>query len=48
MPPVLGWVLFGVACLRARAFPVAAYTAVLVTAVVGYGAVLPPYGSPLG
>lgn len=44
----LGWVLFGISCLRARLFPATLGIAVVVAGVVGYGAAMPPFGVPLG
>jgi hypothetical protein len=39
---------FGFASLRARVFPASACVAVMITAVVGYFAAMPPFGAPLG
>jgi hypothetical protein len=44
----LGWVLFGISCLRARVFPAALSVAVVVAGVIGYAAAMPPFGVPLG
>jgi hypothetical protein len=44
----LGWALFGLAGMRAGAFSRAAGVAIIVGGLVGYGAVLPPYGFALG
>lgn len=44
----VGWVLFGVASLRARVFPVPICAAVVVGGGVGFNALLSPYGVPLG
>jgi hypothetical protein len=44
----LGWVLYGLASLRARVFPAAISVAVVVGGVVGFNAGLPPYGVPIG
>ncbi len=44
----LGWALFGLACLRAGAVSRPAGVAMIVGGLVGYGAVLPPYGAVLG
>lgn len=44
----LGWVLFGVAALRARVFPVALAVALAVGGVFAFNSGLPPYGVPLG
>jgi hypothetical protein len=43
-----GWVLFGIASLRARVFPVAISLAVVVGGFAGYNALLAPGGIPLG
>ena len=44
----LGWVLFGVALLRARIVPVAVPLGVVVGGVLGFRSGLPPFGIPLG
>jgi hypothetical protein len=44
----IGWVLFGLASLRARVFPRLISVAIVVGGVVGFLALLPPYGIPLG
>ena len=44
----LGWVLYGLAALRARAVPVALALALVVGGVLGYHSGLPPYGTPIG
>ncbi len=44
----LGWVLFGISCLRARVFPPALALAVVAAGVVGYFAGMPPFGVPIG
>ena len=44
----LGWVLFGVALLRARVVPVAVPLGVVVGGVLGFQSGLPPFGIPLG
>lgn len=44
----LGWVLFAVASLRARVFPVWISIAVAVGGVIGFQSGLPPYGVPIG
>jgi hypothetical protein len=44
----LGWVLFGLAGLRARVFPAAISLAVVAAGVLGWSAGLPPYGVPIG
>jgi hypothetical protein len=43
-----GWVLFGLASLRARAFPVAISVAIVVSGIIGFQALVPPYAVPLG
>jgi hypothetical protein len=44
----LGWVLFGIAVLRAEVVPVAIGIAVVVGGVLGFRSGMPPYGVPLG
>lgn len=44
----LGWVLYGLATLRAKAVPVALSVALVVGGVLGYNSGLPPYGTPIG
>jgi len=44
----LGWVLYGLAALRARAIPVGLALALVVGGVLGYHSGLPPYGTPIG
>lgn len=44
----LGWVLFGISCVRARAFPRALGIAIAAGGAVGYAAAMPPFGVPLG
>jgi hypothetical protein len=44
----LGWLLFGVAMLRARVLPVVIALAVMVGGVLGFQSGLPPYGIPIG
>jgi len=44
----VGWALFGVASLRARVFPPALSVAIVVGGVVGFSALLAPFGIPLG
>lgn len=44
----VGWVLFGVASLRARVFPPAISAAIVAGGVVGFNALLAPFGIPLG
>jgi hypothetical protein len=44
----LGWVLYGLATLRAKALPVALSAALVVGGLLGYNSGLPPYGTPIG
>jgi hypothetical protein len=44
----LGWVMFGLASLRARVFPVRISVALVVGGLIGFLAALPPWGVPLG
>jgi hypothetical protein len=44
----LGWMLFGVAALRARVFPTAAALGLIVGGLVAFQSGIPPYGVPLG
>lgn len=44
----LGWMLFGVASLRARVFPRPISAALVVGGVAGWSALLSPFGIPLG
>jgi hypothetical protein len=44
----LGWVLFGLSCLRARVFPTSISIAIALGGVVGIWAALPPFGVPIG
>ena len=44
----LGWVLYGIASLRARVFPVAISLAMVAAGVLGFNSGLPPYGVPIG
>jgi len=44
----LGWVLYGLACLRARVVPVALSIALVVSGALGFHSGLPPYGAPIG
>jgi hypothetical protein len=44
----LGWVLFGIALLRARVVPVAVALGVVVGGVLGFQSGLPPFGIPIG
>jgi hypothetical protein len=43
----IGWLLFGIASLRAGVFPRILSVAIMVGGVISYGAGLPPYGIPL-
>lgn len=43
----LGWVLYGLATLRAGVLPVALSVALVVGGLLGYGSGLPPYGAPI-
>jgi hypothetical protein len=43
-----GWALFGLAGLRAGVFPRALCVAMTVSGVLGFRALLSPYGVPLG
>ncbi len=43
----IGWVLFGLASLRARVFPRLISVAIMVGGAVGFNALLPPFGIPL-
>jgi hypothetical protein len=43
----IGWVLFGLASLRARVFPRLISIAIMVGGAVGFLALLPPFGIPL-
>jgi hypothetical protein len=45
---VCGWVLFGIASLRARVFPLAISLAIIVSALVAFPSAIPPYGAPFG
>jgi hypothetical protein len=45
---VLGWVLFGLASLRARVFPSLISIAIVVSALIAWPSALPPYGVPFG
>jgi len=42
-----GWVLFGIASLRARVFPVAISVAIIIGGAIGFQAALPPFAVPL-
>ncbi len=44
----LGWVVFGVTCLRARVLPTAASVGIVVGGLIGFFAAMPPCGAPLG
>jgi hypothetical protein len=44
----IGWALFGIASFRARVFPKAISAAIVVGGVIGFNALLSPYGVPLG
>ena len=44
----LGWILFGIASLRARVFPRAISAAIVVGGLAGWSALLSPFGIPLG
>jgi hypothetical protein len=44
----IGWVLFGLASLQARVFPRLISVAIMVGGAVGFLALLPPFGIPLG
>jgi hypothetical protein len=44
----VGWVLVGIASLRACVFPVAISAAIVIGGVAGYNALLAPFGVPLG
>jgi hypothetical protein len=44
----LGWALYGLAALRARAVPVGIGIAVVVGGLLGYNSGLPPNGAPIG
>ena len=44
----LGWMLFGIAVLRARVVPVAIPVALVIGGALGYRSGLPPYGVPIG
>jgi hypothetical protein len=42
-----GWVLFGLASIRARVFPLPISIAIVVSGIVGFQAALPPFAIPL-
>jgi hypothetical protein len=44
----LGWAMFGLTSLRARVFPAIICLAIAVGGLVGFMALIPPYGVPLG
>jgi hypothetical protein len=44
----IGWVLFGLASLRARVFPRLISLAIVAGGIIGFLAARPPYGVPLG
>jgi hypothetical protein len=44
----VGWVVLGVTALRSRTMPAPLAWAFVVAGVVGYGAMVPPWGIPLG
>jgi hypothetical protein len=44
----LGWILFGLASLRARVFPRALSVAVVIGGLIGFQAAMPPWGVALG
>ena len=44
----VGWVLFGVASMRAAVFPKAICAAIIVGGLCGYSALVAPFGIPLG
>ena len=44
----LGWMLFGVSCLRARVYPSVAGVAIAISGAIGFFAAQPPFGAPLG
>lgn len=43
-----GWAAFGLASLRARVFPVAISVAIVIGGLIGFLALVPPFGIPLG
>ena len=43
-----GWALFGIASLRARVIPMGIALAIIAGGVIGFQALLPPFGIPLG
>jgi hypothetical protein len=44
----IGWALFGLSSLRAGVFPRAICVAIIIGGLVGFQALLPPFGIPLG
>jgi hypothetical protein len=44
----LGWILFGLSCLRARVFPTVAGAVIVIGGAIGVFAAQPPFGAPLG
>lgn len=44
----LGWLLFGIATLRARVFPIGAALGLIVGGLIAYQSGIPAYGVPLG
>jgi hypothetical protein len=44
----VGWILFGIASIRARVFPVALSVLLVIGGIAGYNALLAPFGLPLG
>jgi hypothetical protein len=43
-----GWLLFGIASYRARVFPTAICAAIAIAGVIGFQALLSPFGIPIG
>jgi hypothetical protein len=43
----MGWMAFGVSCLRAKALPAALSVAVVVGGAIGFMAAQPPFALPL-
>jgi hypothetical protein len=44
----LGWILFGISCLRARVYPTVVSVAIVLGGAIGFFAAQPPFGAPLG
>ncbi len=44
----IGWALFGIASFRARAFPKVISAAIVVGGILGFSALVPPLGIPIG